>query len=303
MRSCRPRSAGPTSTWTTVRRHTYRVGQRLDDDLGPERPFFVEGCPADWEELPRPDLPLTVSLDGGYRALGPATLPPRRLVRGHRRQERARRRPGQMFRVRPDPRHQAQAGPLRAARRPGHAGQPAGHLPHRRRRRRARPPALPQPTSRTPAGLVPRHDAPHRADPARQGPARTPTGGVRRQRRRPAGTAQVALGPPLTAGWLRRPAFVRKRARARTKAHRFLIPRSGGCLPKRDVARPAGSRLLGFSLEGRLPRLGRTARRTRNRLRGYSADRTTADQRLARDAPLAGGPGSAGYRRLRAALA
>jgi len=28
-------------------------------------------------------------------------------------------------------------------------------------------------------------------------------------------------------------------------------------LPKRDVARPAGSRLLGFSLEGRLPRPGR----------------------------------------------
>src|SRR5664280_1792751 len=48
----------------------------------------------------------------------------------------------------------------------------------------------------------------------------------------------VALGPPLTAGWLRRPAFVRKRARARTKAHRFLIPRSVGCLPKRDAARP-----------------------------------------------------------------
>jgi hypothetical protein len=38
-------------------------------------------------------------------------------------------------------------------------------------------------------------------------------------------------------------------------------------------------------------------------VRGYSADRTTADQRLARDAPLVGGPGSAGYRRLRAALA
>jgi hypothetical protein len=92
------------------------------------------------------------------------------------------------------------------------------------------------------------------------------------------GLPQEALGPPLTAGWLRRPAFVRKRARARTKAHRFLIPRSAGCLPKRDVARPAGSRLLGFSLEGRLPRLGRhggrTARRTRNRL--YSALRTSA---------------------------
>ena len=42
---------------------------------------------------------------------------------------------------------------------------------------------------------------------------------------------------------------------------------------------------------------------SRRKTRGYSADRTTADQRLARDAPLAGGPGSAGYRRLRAALA
>jgi hypothetical protein len=50
-----------------------------------------------------------------------------------------------------------------------------------------------KPQAEHPAGLVPRHDAPHRADPARQGPARTPTGGVRRQRRRPAGTAQVVL--------------------------------------------------------------------------------------------------------------
>src|SRR5664280_173745 len=61
------RTAAPRNWSTcTVRRHTYRVGQRLDDDLGPERPFFVEGYPADWAELPRPDLPLTVSLDGGY---------------------------------------------------------------------------------------------------------------------------------------------------------------------------------------------------------------------------------------------
>ena len=59
---------GRTLHATTVRRHTYRVGQRLDDDLAPNArsSFFVEGCPADWEELPRPDLPLTVSLDGGY---------------------------------------------------------------------------------------------------------------------------------------------------------------------------------------------------------------------------------------------
>jgi len=28
--------------------------------------MFIEGCPRDWEDLPRPDLPLTVGLDGGY---------------------------------------------------------------------------------------------------------------------------------------------------------------------------------------------------------------------------------------------
>ena len=27
---------------------------------------FITGCPADWAELPRPDLPLVVGLDGGY---------------------------------------------------------------------------------------------------------------------------------------------------------------------------------------------------------------------------------------------
>ena len=28
--------------------------------------MFVEGCERDWEALPRPDLPLTVGIDGGY---------------------------------------------------------------------------------------------------------------------------------------------------------------------------------------------------------------------------------------------
>jgi hypothetical protein len=39
---------------------------RLEDELGDERPGFITGCPADWAELPRPDLPLVVGLDGGY---------------------------------------------------------------------------------------------------------------------------------------------------------------------------------------------------------------------------------------------
>jgi hypothetical protein len=28
--------------------------------------MFINGCQRDWDELPRPDLPLTVGLDGGY---------------------------------------------------------------------------------------------------------------------------------------------------------------------------------------------------------------------------------------------
>jgi len=28
--------------------------------------FFIEGCERDCEEMPRPDMPLTVGIDGGY---------------------------------------------------------------------------------------------------------------------------------------------------------------------------------------------------------------------------------------------
>jgi hypothetical protein len=50
----------------TLRRHVQTTAQRLEDELGPEQATFIEGCPGDWEDLPRPDLPLTVGLDGGY---------------------------------------------------------------------------------------------------------------------------------------------------------------------------------------------------------------------------------------------
>jgi len=51
---------------STVRRTTLDVARRCEAELGPEQPMFIEGCQAEWEELPRPDLPLTVGLDGGY---------------------------------------------------------------------------------------------------------------------------------------------------------------------------------------------------------------------------------------------
>jgi hypothetical protein len=49
-----------------VRRQTQAVAQRLEDELGEERPSFTGTCQRDREELPRPDLPIVVGLDGGY---------------------------------------------------------------------------------------------------------------------------------------------------------------------------------------------------------------------------------------------
>ena len=50
----------------TLRNHLLAVGERLENELGEERNVFIEGCPHDWANLPRPDLPLTVGIDGGY---------------------------------------------------------------------------------------------------------------------------------------------------------------------------------------------------------------------------------------------
>ena len=40
--------------------------KRLEGELGEEQGMFIEGCERDREALPRPDLPLTVGIDGGY---------------------------------------------------------------------------------------------------------------------------------------------------------------------------------------------------------------------------------------------
>ena len=49
-----------------MRRQVQATAQRLEDELGDERSAFITGSPADWAELPRPDLPLVVGLQGGY---------------------------------------------------------------------------------------------------------------------------------------------------------------------------------------------------------------------------------------------
>jgi len=49
---------------STVRNHLLRVGQRVEEQLGDEQAMFIDGCPAEHAQLPIPDGPLSVGLDG-----------------------------------------------------------------------------------------------------------------------------------------------------------------------------------------------------------------------------------------------
>lgn len=51
---------------STIREHVCSVAQRLEDEMGEEQWSFIEGCQQDWNQLPPPDGPLTVGIDGGY---------------------------------------------------------------------------------------------------------------------------------------------------------------------------------------------------------------------------------------------
>jgi hypothetical protein len=51
---------------TTLRKHTLRVAERAETELGEERSCFIDGCPADWAKLPIPEGRIVVGLDGGY---------------------------------------------------------------------------------------------------------------------------------------------------------------------------------------------------------------------------------------------
>jgi hypothetical protein len=51
---------------STIREPVCSVAQRLEDEMGEEQSSFMEGCQRDWNQLPPPDGPLTVGIDGGY---------------------------------------------------------------------------------------------------------------------------------------------------------------------------------------------------------------------------------------------
>jgi hypothetical protein len=57
---------GGTIQATTIRNHAQQVGERMEEELGEEKVFFIAGCERDWGREPQPDLPLTVELDGGF---------------------------------------------------------------------------------------------------------------------------------------------------------------------------------------------------------------------------------------------
>ena len=50
----------------TVRHDTLKVAERCEAELGAEQWSFIDGCPRDWGNLPIPDGPITVGIDGGY---------------------------------------------------------------------------------------------------------------------------------------------------------------------------------------------------------------------------------------------
>lgn len=49
----------------TVRRHLHKVSERQDQALK-EIPSMISGCAYEWGQLPKPDKPLVVGIDGGY---------------------------------------------------------------------------------------------------------------------------------------------------------------------------------------------------------------------------------------------
>lgn len=49
-----------------VKNHLHRIARRSEAMLGEEQTSYIEGCPVQWAELPTPDGPLTVGVDGGY---------------------------------------------------------------------------------------------------------------------------------------------------------------------------------------------------------------------------------------------
>jgi hypothetical protein len=54
-----------TENASTVRNHLQKIAKRKEKELE-GKPEYISGCPRDWGNLPKPDKPITVGIDGGY---------------------------------------------------------------------------------------------------------------------------------------------------------------------------------------------------------------------------------------------
>jgi hypothetical protein len=55
-----------TRNGMTIRNHVLETAERIETDLGEEKPVFFDGSEQDWEAQPPPDGPMTVGIDGGF---------------------------------------------------------------------------------------------------------------------------------------------------------------------------------------------------------------------------------------------
>lgn len=50
----------------TIRNHALQIARRCEEELGEEHFSFIDTSPAEWRDMPRPNGPMTVGIDGGY---------------------------------------------------------------------------------------------------------------------------------------------------------------------------------------------------------------------------------------------
>lgn len=128
-----------------VRARLHQVATRLEAELGAEDTAGVRGCPRDWDALPRPDLGLTVGLDGGYvhsaaqtsrkdgwfEVIAGKSMPTDGEAKCF----------AFVQKIETKPRRRL----FEVLSRPGHGGQPVRHLPHRWWRGHPSPAPVPLP--------------------------------------------------------------------------------------------------------------------------------------------------------------
>jgi hypothetical protein len=52
-----------TQNGMTIRNHVLKTAERIEADLGEEKPVFFDGSEQDWEAQPPPDGPMTIGID------------------------------------------------------------------------------------------------------------------------------------------------------------------------------------------------------------------------------------------------